>query len=98
MSQTSGQAPLWALAKALSRSVSDIKKLCVNGTTTFHQVANGMYDFMENEDVYWENKTHATDLFGQRAIEVIKQQVQVEIRELLVAYFGTMIHAAGIPK
>ena len=71
--------------------------MCVNGTTTFHQVANGMYDFMENEDVYWENKTHATDLFGQRAIEVIKQQVQVEIRELLVAYFGKMIHAAVIP-
>ena len=56
-----------------------------------------MYDFMENEDVYWENKTHATDLFGQRAIEIIKQQVQVEIREMLVAYFGTMIHAAVIP-
>ena len=56
-----------------------------------------MYDFMENEDVYWENKTHTTDLFGQRAIEVIKQQVQVEIRELLVAYFGKMIHAAVIP-
>ena len=34
-----------------------------------------MYDLMENEDVYWENKTHATDLFGQRAIEIIKKQV-----------------------
>ena len=40
-----------------------------------------MYDFMENEDVYWENKTHATDLFGQRAIEIIKQQVKFEIQD-----------------
>ena len=41
------------------------------------QVANGMYDFFENEDVFWENKTHATDLFGQRTIELIKQKVRL---------------------
>jgi hypothetical protein len=35
-----------------------------------------MYDLMENEDVYWENKTHATDLFGSRAIEIIERQVR----------------------
>ena len=36
-----------------------------------------MYDLMENEDVYWENKTHATDLFGSRAIDIIERQVRV---------------------
>ncbi len=32
---------------------------------------------MENEDVFWENKTHSTDLFGTRAIEIIERQVTV---------------------
>jgi hypothetical protein len=36
-----------------------------------------MYDLMENEDVFWENKTHSTDLFGTRAIEIIERQVTV---------------------
>ena len=35
-----------------------------------------MYDFLENEDVYWENTTHATDLFGERAVQIIERQVR----------------------
>ena len=35
-----------------------------------------MYDLMEGEDVYWDNKTHATDLFTDRAIKIIERQVQ----------------------
>jgi hypothetical protein len=35
-----------------------------------------MYDFLENEDVYWENTTHATDLFGERAVQIIQRQVR----------------------
>jgi hypothetical protein len=40
------------------------------------QVGNGMYDFLENEKVYWENTTHATDLFGERAVQIIERQVR----------------------
>jgi len=30
---------------------------------------------MEDDHVFWENQTHATELFGQRAVKIIEKQV-----------------------
>ena len=60
----------------IGRPLSKINQLYIYDKKQL-QVANGMYDFFENEDVFWENKTHATDLFGQRTIELIKQKVRL---------------------
>ena len=65
-----------------------------------------MYDFFENEDVFWENKTHATDLFGQRTIELIKQKVAalatqkscwVWGRKKIFSYKTTLFNFLGHP-
>ena len=39
------------------------------------QVGNGLYDLVDQEDVYWDNTTHVTDLFGSRAVKIIERQV-----------------------
>ena len=39
------------------------------------QAGSGIYDFVENDQVYWDNTTHATDLFGDRAVQIIERQV-----------------------